>query len=77
MSSHDNNIAITGYTFKEARTLIGPLVGWPPGDIAHFVIITLDSQKRAGFGASPGIKPRQVPAILRAMADSIEQAAAP
>ena len=65
--------AETGYSFGEARVLIAPLVGWPAEDVCHFVIVALDKDKKAGFGASPSIKPEQVPAILRAMADCIER----
>jgi len=69
--------ARTDYTFAEARALIGPLVGWPPEDVRRFVIITVDKNGAAGFGASPDVKPEQVPAILRAMADGIEQEVGP
>jgi hypothetical protein len=68
-----NGTADTGYTFKEARVLIGPLVGWPPEDVKNFVIVTIDQNGAAGFGASPGIEPQAVPALLRAMADGIER----
>ena len=63
----------TGYSMREARALIGPLVGWPIEDVHRFVIITLDQEGRAGFGASPGISPEQVPVLLRRMADGIER----
>ena len=65
--------AETGYSFGEARVMSAPLVGWPAEDVRHFVIVALDKDQRAGFGASPDIKPEQVPAILRAMAAGIER----
>ena len=64
--------ADTGYSFKEAKALIGPLVGWPMEDVAGFVVVTVDKQGRAGFGASPNIAPAQVPDLLRRMAKGIE-----
>lgn len=63
----------TGYTMAEARALVGPLVGWPMEDVHRFVIVTLDREGQAGFGASPGIKPEEVPVLLRRMADGIER----
>ena len=63
----------SGYTMAEAKHLIGPLVGWPAEDVRHFVIVTMDKNGAAGFGASPGIEPKDVPRVLRAMADGIEQ----
>jgi hypothetical protein len=63
----------SGYTMAEARHLIGPLVGWPGEDVHHFVIVAVDRDSQAGFGASPGIPPEDVPRILRLMADGIEK----
>jgi hypothetical protein len=70
----NDHTATTGYTFAEAKVLIAPLVGWAPEDVRHFVIVVLDKDSRAGFGSSPGVKPRDVPRILRGMADGIEKA---
>ena len=63
----------SGHTFGEAKPLIAALVGWPPEDLARFVVVTVDRQGRAGFGASPGIKPQEVPGLLRRMAAGIER----
>ena len=66
------HVASAGYTFKEAKALIGPLVGWPMEDVAAFVVVTLDKESRAGFGASPNVPPDRVPELLRKMAAGIE-----
>jgi hypothetical protein len=62
----------SGHTFGEVKGLIAELVGWPPEDLARFVIVSIDRQGCAGFGASPGIKPQEIPGLLRAMAEGIE-----
>ena len=65
--------ANTGRTFGEVRPVIAELVGWPAKDLARFVIVAIDTEGRAGFGASPGITPQQVPGLLRRMAAGIER----
>ena len=73
MADRDPREVETGYKDGEGKALIAPLVGWPAEDVAEFVVISVDHQRRAGFGASSGITPKMIPALLRAFADGIEQ----
>jgi hypothetical protein len=66
----------TGYTDGEGFALIAPMIGAKPDEIVAFIAVAVDVEQRLAFGASSNIDAPQVPCILRALADAVEQSLA-